>query len=208
MGHVFEAAPSGRARCRGCGEAIPKGEVRFGERLPNPYGEGEITLWFHPLCAAYKRPEPILQALAENPQGVMDREALENAARGGMAQRRIPRINGAERAASGKAKCRSCRQPIERGAWRIRITFYDEGRFSPGGVIHLSCRKAYFETDDILDRLLRFSPALADDEREELRQACALPSPGPPRPDVPRAAAPDASEETPPPEPRAAGPVR
>jgi len=202
MGHVFEAAPSGRAKCRGCGEVIPKGELRFGERLPNPYGEGEITLWFHPLCAAYKRPEPILQALGESLQGITDREALEAAARGSMAQRRIPRINGAERAASGKAKCRSCRQPIERGSWRIRITFYDEGRFSPGGVIHLSCRKAYFETDDILDRLLRFSPALADAEREELRQACAVPSPDLPSPDLPGSAPPGVSAEAPPPEPQ------
>jgi len=187
MGHVFESAPSGRAKCRGCGEVIPKGEVRFGERLANPYGEGEITLWFHPLCAAYKRPEPLLQALGENAQGVPEREALEAAARGSLAQRRIPRIDGAERAPSARAKCRSCRQPVERGAWRIRITFYEEGRFSPGGVIHLGCRKAYFETDDILDRLLRFSPALTDAERGELRQACAMPG----------AAAPGASAEAP-----------
>ena len=174
MGHVFEPAPSGRAKCRGCGGVIPKGEVRFGERLPNPYGEGEITLWFHPLCAAYRRPEPLLQALGETAPGtVADHAALEAAARGSLAQRRIPRINGAERAPSGKAKCRSCKQPIERGAWRIRITFYDEGRFSPGGVIHLSCRKAYFETEDILDRLLHFSPALTEAERKELAQACA-----------------------------------
>ena len=32
-----------------------RGELRFGERLPNPFAEGEMTVWFHPLCAAYKR---------------------------------------------------------------------------------------------------------------------------------------------------------
>ena len=52
MPHVFEPAPTGRAKCRGCGRAIAKGELRFGERLPNPFAEGEMTLWFHPLCAA------------------------------------------------------------------------------------------------------------------------------------------------------------
>ncbi len=175
MGHAFETAPSGRSRCRGCGGAIPVGGLRFGERLPSPYGDGEITLWFHPLCAAYKRPEPLLQALGETAQGIPDREALERAARGSLAFRRIPRINGAEKAPSAKARCRSCRQPIERGAWRIRLTFYEEGRFSPGGFVHMDCRRAYFETDDIADRLLWFSPALTDAEREELRRACEAP---------------------------------
>ena len=40
MPHVIEAAPTGRAKCRGCGRAIARGELRFGERLPNAYGEG------------------------------------------------------------------------------------------------------------------------------------------------------------------------
>jgi len=150
--------------------------MRFGERLPSPYGEGEITLWFHPMCGAYKRPEPFLQALGETPQNIPIRAALESAAQGSLAFRRIPRIDGAEKAPSAKARCRSCRQPIERGAWRIRLTFYDEGRFSPGGFVHLDCRKAYFETDDIADRLLWFSAKMTDAEREELRRACGAPT--------------------------------
>jgi len=32
----FESATSGRSKCRGCGEVIQRGELRFGERLPNP----------------------------------------------------------------------------------------------------------------------------------------------------------------------------
>src|SRR5262245_1369446 len=130
MPHVFEIAPTGRAKCRGCDRAIPKGEVRFGERLPNPYGEGEMTLWFHPRCAAFKRPEPLLEALPEAPEGLRDRESLERTARGAIAHRRLVRVNGAERATSGQAKCRHCRSPIEKGSWRIRLSFYEEGRFS------------------------------------------------------------------------------
>ena len=38
--------------------------------------------------------------------------------------------------------------------------------------MHLDCRKAYFETDDVLDRVLHFSLDLSDGEREELRRAC------------------------------------
>jgi hypothetical protein len=51
--------------------------------------------------------------------------------------------------------------------------FYEEGRFSPGGFVHLDCRKAYFETDDVLDQVLHFSPALNEEEREALRGACS-----------------------------------
>ena len=61
--HVIEPATSGRAKCRGCSQPIAKGELRFGERMPNPYGDGEMTLWFHLPCGAYKRPEPLLEAL-------------------------------------------------------------------------------------------------------------------------------------------------
>ncbi len=182
MGHVFESAPSGRARCRGCGVAIPLGDLRFGERLPSPYGEGEITLWFHPICAAYKRPEPLMQALGETTQAIPDREALVRTAEDSLAHRRIRRADGAEKAPSAKARCRSCREPIERGAWRIRLTFYEEGRFSPGGFIHLTCRQAYFETDDLLERLLRFSPGLDEAAREDLRGACRSTPAGAPAP--------------------------
>jgi len=171
--HLFEPAASGRSKCRGCGRPIRRGELRFGERLPNPYAEGETTLWFHPLCAAYKRPEPVLQALAETQDNVPDRDLLERAARGSLAHRRLPRIDGADRAPGGQARCRSCREPIARGSWRIRLVFYDEGRFSPGGYVHLDCREAYFETRELHDPVLRFSPELSDPERAALERALA-----------------------------------
>jgi Poly(ADP-ribose) polymerase and DNA-Ligase Zn-finger region len=170
MAHVFEAAPTGRAKCRGCNRAIAKGDVRFGERLPNAFGEGEMTLWFHPLCAAYKRPEAMIEALAEAPE-LADREALERAAHSSQAQRRLSRVDGAQRAASGQARCRHCREPIEKGAWRIRLVFYEEGRFSPGGFIHLACRRDYFENHDVWDAMLQFSPELSEEDRADLRRA-------------------------------------
>ena len=172
MAHLFESATSSRSKCRGCGRPILRGELRFGERLPNPYAEeGEITLWFHPACAAYKRPEPLLEALVTSEKAV-EREKLERIARNSLAHRRLPRIDGAERAPSGQARCRNCREPIERESWRIRLVYYEEGRFSPGGYIHLACREAYFETSDVLDRMLHFSSALSEAEREELTRAC------------------------------------
>jgi hypothetical protein len=171
MVHVFEHASSGRSKCRGCGQPIARGELRFGERLPNPFADGEMTHWFHPLCAAYKRPEPLLQGLKDTQQGVPAREALESAARGSLAQRRLPRIDGAERAPGGQARCRHCHEPIERGSWRVRLVFYDEGVFAAGGFVHLDCRQAYFETGDILEQVLHFSRALSADERDLLKRA-------------------------------------
>lgn len=173
MPHVFEPASTGRSKCRGCGELIAKGDLRFGERMPSPFGEGEMTLWFHPRCAAYKRPEAILQALAEAAAPVPEREALERAARASSAHRRLPRIDGAERAPGSQAKCRHCKAPIEKGSWRIRLVFFEEGRFMPGGFVHFDCRAAYFEDHDPTAALLHFSRALGEDERVELARACA-----------------------------------
>jgi hypothetical protein len=169
--HTFEPASSGRARCRGCGRAIERGEIRFGERLPNPFAEGEMTVWFHPLCAAYKRPEPVLETLALPDMQVSDRDVLERAARGSLAHRRRQRIDGAAKAPSAQAKCRHCREPIARGTWRIRLVFYQDGRFAPGGFVHLDCREPYFETGDIREQVLHFSPDLGDDERAALERA-------------------------------------
>jgi len=173
MPHVIEPASSGRSKCRGCGQALQKGELRFGERLPNPFADGaEMTLWFHPLCAAYKRPEAVLAYLADAQANVFDRERLERAARASLAQRRLQRIDGAERAPGAQATCRHCRERIERGAWRIRLVFFEEGRFSPAGYVHLSCAPGYFEGHDVLEQALHFSPGLGDADREALRSAC------------------------------------
>jgi hypothetical protein len=130
-----------------------------------------MTLWFHPLCAAYKRPESLLEALEQTTEGVADQESLRRAVLRSVTHPRIPRIDGAERSPSGQAKCRGCHEPIERGSWRIRIVFYDEGRFSPGGYVHLGCRNAYFETDEVLEPVLHFSPALSETDRAELIRA-------------------------------------
>jgi hypothetical protein len=171
MPNVFEPAASGRAKCRGCGRTLAKGEWRFGERLPNPFGEGEVTHWFHPACAAYKRPEAIAATLAEAPPELPGRADLERIAVSIGAAPRLARIDGAERAPSGQARCRQCKEPIEKGAWRIRLVFHEEGTFSPGGFIHLGCRRTYFENADVLAPVLHFSALLDDADRDALRAA-------------------------------------
>jgi hypothetical protein len=172
MPHVFEPAASGRSKCRGCGRALERGELRFGERITNPFGDGEATLWFHPACAAYKRPESLLEGLG-TAIDVPDRESLERIARAVSVQRRFPRIDGAERARGSQATCRQCRENIAKGTWRIRLAIFDEGRFNPAGYIHISCGPAYFESGDFVEHLLHFCGDLTDADRAELRAACA-----------------------------------
>ena len=168
MPHVFEHAATGRAKCRGCAQPIERGALRFGERVPNPYGEGETTFWYHPLCAAYRRPEALLEALPAAPPDVTDTDVLERAAKATAAHRRLPRVNGAERSPTGQARCRQCREAIAKASWRIRLVNYEDGRFAPIGFIHLGCQRAYFEGADIVPALLHFSHELSDADRQEL----------------------------------------
>jgi hypothetical protein len=175
--NVIEPASSPRARCRGCGARIAAGELRFGESLPNPFADGEMTHWFHLECAAFKRPEPFLATLEASASPPPDAERLGAEAKRGLAHRRLPRVSGAERSPSGRAQCRSCREAIGKGAWRIPLVFYEEGRFAPSGYVHARCSRAYFDTVDLLPRLQRFSPGLSE---EDLRAIEAELGSGPP----------------------------
>jgi hypothetical protein len=179
MPHTFERAPTGRAKCRGCTKRIAAGELRFGERAPNPFAEGdaETTHWYHVPCAAFTRPEPFLEALTSTTETIDDRATLELHARAGIEHRRLPRVTTVERAATGRAACRSCRQPIVKGAWRISLDYYEDGRFAPAGFIHPACANAYLETTDIVDRLRHFSPAVTSEELDEIRAELASAAP-------------------------------
>jgi hypothetical protein len=185
MPHVIEPAASARAKCRGCGEKIAAGDLRFGESLPNPFAEGETLHWFHLECGAMKRPEPFLEALAAHGEPIPDSERLAAEARRGVEHPRLSRVNGAERDPSGRAQCRHCRQKIEKGAWRVPLVFWEEGRFSPAGSLHVPCCQGYFETSDLVPRLVRFSPGLTGADLQEIQAELLKPSP-------PAAAAPSA----------------
>lgn len=160
MPHVIETATSARAKCRGCDQKIDKDQLRFGERQPNAFGDGEMTLWFHLRCAAYKRPAPFLETATAD-GAVPEAVALIPVAEHGVAHRRLPRVNGAERAPTGRARCRNCKETIDQGSWRIPLTFFEEFRFSASGFVHAECADEYFETIALLDRAAHFSPALA-----------------------------------------------
>ncbi len=129
-GFVIERASSGRAKCRACSQAIAKGEERFGEALPNAYGEGESLFWFHLRCAACCRPESLLTALdqGQGPAAPAEAEELRALARGRrgaaafeqnfaggagfVGSRALPVLSGIDRA----------------GAWRLALQMFEEGR--------------------------------------------------------------------------------
>lgn len=174
MPHTIEHAPSGRAMCRGCGKKVAKGDQRFGERLPNPYAEGdggEMTHWFHLPCAAYRRPEPLLETLATFSDPIDDRARLEHDARQGVAHRRLPRVSAAGRAPTGRATCRACKEPIAKDTWRVALVFYEDGRFVPSGFIHAACVATHIETTEIMDRVRHFSPDLSPGDLTALAAA-------------------------------------
>jgi len=188
MPHVIEPAASGRAKCRGCGQPIGKDELRFGERLPSPFGDGEMTLWFHLACGAYKRPEPLLEALETTAHraaiGAREEGALRTEAQTGIDRRRLPRIDGVSRAPTGRARCRNCREPIDKDSWRIGLVYYEEGYFNPSGFIHSGCWRPYFEaadldSTDVIVRLAHFSPDIEERDLAEIRSDLDASAPPP-----------------------------
>lgn len=153
MPSVIERAATGRAKCRACGRAIAKGDERFGEALPNAYGEGESLFWFHLRCAACSRPESFLPVLEQSQAEAPERAELEALAQGGIARPRLCRILRAERASSGRARCRHCRELIEQGALRLALQMFEDGRFNSIGTIHAACAVHYFGSEPALERL-------------------------------------------------------
>ncbi len=177
VANVIEPAASGRASCRGCGKKIPKGELRFGESVPNAFAEGDTTVWFHLVCAACMRPAELLEALpTEHPP--LEAEAwLRRTAEVGTAHRRLPRLLAAERAASGRARCRACRELMDKGNWRLKLGIVEEGRMNPLGFIHAECSEAYFGTGEVLERIERLTPELSRDDVAEIARCLATPRP-------------------------------
>jgi hypothetical protein len=173
MPHIIERAPTGRAKCRACGDKIAAADLRFGERVPNPFGDdgSETTHWFHPVCAAFTRPESFLDVLAVTTETIDHKDVLEREAALGAAHHRLPRVRAAERAPTGRATCRACKALIDKGAWRIALAFYEDGRFSPSGFIHVTCAAPYLETTAVRPRLRHFSPALTDADLDDVEAA-------------------------------------
>jgi hypothetical protein len=141
------------------------------EALPSAYGEGESLFWFHLPCAACARPEALLPVLGQSSLSAHERRRLETLAQAGIAQGRLCRILRAERASSGRARCRHCRELIEQGAWRLSLQIFEDGRFNPIGTIHAACSVGYFGSEPTIERLTLPSNQLGQGDLAEVTRS-------------------------------------
>lgn len=151
--------------------------MRLGEQVPNPFSDdgGITTLWYHPICGSYRRPETFLEALAATPVEIDGRDALVHEAQLGITHRRAPRVHTASLAPTARATCRACKALIDKDTWRIALVFYEDGRFNPSGYIHAACAAAYLETTAIIPRVRHFSPDLTEADLPSLASALGPP---------------------------------
>lgn len=75
MPHRVELSPSGRSKCRACQKNIEKGSVRLGVAVPNPFGDGEATHYYHLECGAWRQPDALLAAAFGEPDDTGEQTA-------------------------------------------------------------------------------------------------------------------------------------
>jgi hypothetical protein len=180
MAHTIEPAKSGRASCRSCREPIAKGELRFGEDVPNAFSDsGEPSYqWHHLRCAATKKPAQLKLALAAFTGEVPDRAELEKTIESAATKVKPATFPYAERAPTGRSKCQACEKPIENGALRVEVEReVDTGTFvtKGAGYLHAACARAHTGDDALLEKIKPNSPALGAPELEELARALQAP---------------------------------
>jgi poly [ADP-ribose] polymerase len=181
MAHTIEPAKSGRAACRTCRQPIAKGELRFGEEVPNAFSDsGEPSYqWHHLPCAATKKPAQLKLALASFTGEVPGRAELEKTIEAAAAKVKPATFPYAERAPTGRSKCQACEQPIEKGALRVAIEReVDTGSFvtKGAGYLHAACARAHTGDDALMEKIQANSPGLKPEDQEALALALRAPS--------------------------------
>jgi poly [ADP-ribose] polymerase len=121
---MIEEARSSRSKCRTCRRKIDKGKLRIGVLLEGPYGTG--YLWHHLTCAAKRRADDVEEAYANHawaddldvPPIEELRKLREKAEEERKNKKEAP---FAERAPSGRSKCKHCDELIQQGAFRVAL---------------------------------------------------------------------------------------
>lgn len=179
MAHIIEPAKSGRASCRTCRSPIAKGELRFGEEVPNAFAEGETThQWHHLACAAKKKAGPLREAMAAYEGEIPDRAALEQTLAAGPAKGEKPgSYPYAERASTGRAKCQECDASIAKGELRVAVEReVDTGSFmrKGAGYLHPACALAHTGDQALFAKVrANTGSTLSADDLAELEAAMA-----------------------------------
>jgi poly [ADP-ribose] polymerase 1 len=148
MPHKVEPAPTGRATCRGCKQAIAKGALRFAEEFQSPYSEegGTSFRYWHVSCAAKKLANEVGEALARFDGPIDDRESIDAVLRENVR----PETPYAERAGSGRARCRGCNTPIKKDELRVAFERMFDSPMGPqkgAAYAHPRCVSRYLERE-------------------------------------------------------------
>ncbi len=185
MAHKIEPSPSGRASCRACKERIAKDVLRFGEEFANQFSDdgGMAFRYYHLACAAKTHANELKAALAEYDGEVPDREALDAL----IATHLRPDFPYAERAPSGRARCRGCEVTIKKDELRVafeRVFDTGMGTQKSAAYVHPACLKTYLEkeaslgrdeggVDSVLERVAAHSTKLSAEDLAAVREAAA-----------------------------------
>jgi poly [ADP-ribose] polymerase len=156
--YIIEGARSGRSRCKTCRRAIRKGALRLGIRIEGPYGTG--YLWHHLKCAARRQFDRVEEAYGleawkeakKPPARIPDLAVLRHHADKADERRRQRKTPPyAELDPSGRAACKQCGQPVEKGAVRVvlgrQVRFGNQVRTAPIHV-HARCVPAALRAED------------------------------------------------------------
>jgi hypothetical protein len=148
MAHKIDVAPTGRAGCRGCKQAIAKGEPRFGEEFASAYAEEGVTSYryWHLACAATKLANELAPVLAVYDGPISERASLDALVR----EHIRPEMPYLERAPNGRARCRACDESIAKGEPRVAFERTFEGPMGPqkgAAYVHARCLGRYVERE-------------------------------------------------------------
>jgi poly [ADP-ribose] polymerase len=128
MANTIETAKTGRASCRTCKQTIAKGDLRFGEEVPNAFSAGDMTYnWHHLACAAKKKPSALKQALDETELEIPNKDELVQAIDANAKNEKPTVLPYAEYAPTARASCVGCAEKIEKGHLRLAIESEDDG---------------------------------------------------------------------------------
>jgi hypothetical protein len=143
MANTIEEAKTGRAGCRTCKQTIAKGELRFGEEVPNAFSSGDMTYnWHHVACAAKKKPSALKQALDDTELEVPQKDELLQAIEANAKNEKPTVLPYAEYAPTARAACVACTEKIEKGHLRVAIESEDDGGPFPRSgprYLHIAC---------------------------------------------------------------------
>lgn len=150
----IERARSSRSSCKTCRRPIQKDKLRLGVRVEGPFGPG--FLWHHLSCAARKRPDDLQQAYAGKfHEAGIELPTLEELLaeveiqEKKKAEKPVPPF--AERAPTGRSKCKQCGELIEEGALRLvllrKVEFGNQVRSGPI-FVHPRCGAAALAAPD------------------------------------------------------------